>query len=80
MGMAGWVRLGERAIRALPAAVDCELDLDGQGLPIAFAFDLSDAEPDGAGGAEKGFELYQDLADAIAQDEGVEGVDDKDLD
>ena len=70
MGLAGWVRLRGGAIRALPvtAAVDCELDLDAQGLPIAVAF-----EPEGdRGGDDQLFELYQDLADAMALDGAVD--------
>jgi hypothetical protein len=72
MGMAGWVRLGPRALRALPAESECEIELDGQGLPIAFAFDLSDAGDDAVG---EGMELYPDLADAIAQDGGLGDLD-----
>ena len=73
MGMAGWVRLGGGVIRALPAALDCELelDLDGQGLPIAVAFELAgDRERE-----DQQFELYQDLADAMAQDGSLDEQD-----
>jgi len=68
MGMAGTVRLGSGTIRALPASTECELDLDGQGLPIAFAFD---SESDEAA-EDQTFELYQDLADAIRLDGGLD--------
>ena len=71
MGMAGWVRLGSGTIRALPAATECEIDLDGQGLPIAFAFD---SEGDRAA-EDQIFELYQDLADAIRLDGGLDELD-----
>ena len=74
MGMAGRVRLGEGALGALPAASDWELDLDGQGLPIAVAFETADDREGNADG-EDGFGLYQDLADAIALDGGLDDVD-----
>jgi hypothetical protein len=71
MGMAGWVRLGRGTIRALPSATECEVDLDAQGLPIAVAFDSEgDAEAD-----DQTFELYQDLADAIRLDGGLDELD-----
>lgn len=71
MGMAGWVRLGSGTIRALPAATECEIDLDAQGLPIAVAFD---SEGDEAAD-DQTFALYQDLADAIRLDGGLDELD-----
>jgi len=71
MGMAGWVRLGNGSIRALPAATECEIDLDAQGLPIAVAFD---SEGDEASD-DQTFALYQDLADAIRLDGGLDELD-----
>lgn len=71
MGMAGWVRLGRGTIRALPSTTECEIDLDAQGLPIAVAFD---SEGDEAA-SDQTFELYQDLADAIRLDGGLDELD-----
>jgi hypothetical protein len=71
MGMAGKVRLGKGVIRALPAALDCELELDESGLPVAIAFDLRGDQTD----TETTFDLYPDLADAIAQDGGLDELD-----
>jgi hypothetical protein len=77
MGMAGSVRLGTGVLRALPEGLECELDLDGDGLAVSFAFEIaSDVAGDGRDD-EEAFELHQDLADLVRLDGGL---DDSDLD
>jgi hypothetical protein len=75
MGMAGSVRLGTGVLRALPAGLECEIDLDGDGRPVSFAFDVDGDEAGEQPAEEKTFALYQDLADAIALDGGFDDVD-----
>jgi hypothetical protein len=61
MGMAGWVRLGGGSLRALPAGSECEIALDAEVV----------------GDADGNFDLYPDLAEAMAHDGGFEdGADD----
>ena len=64
MGMAGWVRMGRGALRALPAASESETGFEAEDIAsIGTEIEVSQAEA--------AFGLYPDLADMIAQDGGL---------
>jgi hypothetical protein len=75
MGMAGLVRLGRGVLHALPEGLECEIDLDGDGRAVSFAFDVGGDVAGKQPAEEKAFALYQDLAEAIALDGGFDDVD-----
>ena len=64
MGMAGWVRLGGRALRALPATTASAIGFEADDIE-AVCTDVDVSEE------EASFGLYPDLADMIAADGGV---------
>lgn len=65
MGMAGWVRLGAGTVRALPVSSSFEIDFSTSDFSSGSADELAGIK------GEDPFELYPDLAEAIARDAGL---------